>query len=49
VGDGAFLGAGSTITKDVDAETLAVGRGRQRSIAGWQSPKARASRIKEED
>ena len=38
VGDGAFLGAGSTITKDVDAETLAVGRGRQRSIAGWQSP-----------
>ena len=49
VGDGAFLGAGSTITKDVDAETLAVGRGRQRSIAGWQSPKARAQQIKDED
>ena len=49
VGDGAFLGAGSTITKDVDAETLAVGRSRQRSIAGWQSPKARAQQIKDED
>ncbi len=49
VGEGAFLGAGSTITKDVDAETLAVGRGRQRSISGWQSPKARAQRGKEED
>jgi len=38
VGDGATVGAGSTITADVDAHTLAVARARQRSIRGWRRP-----------
>ena len=38
VGDGAFVAAGSTLTDDVAAEQLAVARGRQRNIAGWQRP-----------
>lgn len=39
LGDGAVTGAGSTITADVPAGALAVGRGRQRNIEGWQRPK----------
>ena len=38
LGDGATTGAGSTITDDVPAHTLALGRGRQRNIDGWQRP-----------
>lgn len=30
-----FVAAGSTITKDVPRDALAVGRGRQRNIEGW--------------
>lgn len=37
--DGAVTGAGSTITADVPAGALAVGRGKQRNIEGWQRPK----------
>jgi bifunctional UDP-N-acetylglucosamine pyrophosphorylase/glucosamine-1-phosphate N-acetyltransferase len=33
--DGAYVGAGSCITKDVPAGALAVGRGRQVNIEGW--------------
>jgi len=29
------VGAGSVITRDVDAESLAVARGEQKGIAGW--------------
>jgi len=36
--DGATTGAGSTITEDVPAHTLGLGRGRQRNIEGWQRP-----------
>ncbi|MBK1887455.1 MULTISPECIES: bifunctional UDP-N-acetylglucosamine diphosphorylase/glucosamine-1-phosphate N-acetyltransferase GlmU [Marinobacter] len=35
---GATVGAGSTITKDVPEQQLAVARGRQRNISGWQKP-----------
>ena len=38
VGDGATVGAGSTITKDVPAGTLAVARGKQVAIEGWKRP-----------
>jgi bifunctional UDP-N-acetylglucosamine pyrophosphorylase/glucosamine-1-phosphate N-acetyltransferase len=35
VGDGAYIGAGSCITKDVPPDALAVGRGRQVTKEGW--------------
>ena len=35
IGDGAYVGSGSVITKDVEADALAVGRGRQVEKAGW--------------
>jgi len=35
VGKGAYVGSGSTITKDVPPGALAVGRGKQRNIEGW--------------
>jgi len=38
IGNGATVGAGSTITLDVPDNALAVGRGRQRNIQGWKRP-----------
>jgi bifunctional UDP-N-acetylglucosamine pyrophosphorylase/glucosamine-1-phosphate N-acetyltransferase len=35
IGDGSYIGAGSCITKDVPADALAVGRGRQVIKEGW--------------
>ncbi|NND66385.1 MAG: bifunctional UDP-N-acetylglucosamine diphosphorylase/glucosamine-1-phosphate N-acetyltransferase GlmU [Halioglobus sp.] len=35
---GGFVAAGSTVTKEVGADELAVARGKQRNIAGWQRP-----------
>ncbi|MCL4132721.1 UNVERIFIED_CONTAM: hypothetical protein GTU68_011644 [Idotea baltica] len=35
IGDGAMVGSGSVITKDVDADALAVGRGKQVQMLGW--------------
>jgi len=36
--DGATIGAGSTITTNVEKDKLAISRGRQRQISGWQRP-----------
>lgn len=38
IADGGFVAAGSTITRRVDENELAVGRGRQRNVQGWQRP-----------
>lgn len=38
VGDGATIGAGSTITKDAPAGELTLARARQVTIKGWQRP-----------
>lgn len=35
VGEGAYIGAGSVITKDVAPADLAIGRAHQRNIQGW--------------
>lgn len=39
VASGATIGAGTTVTRDVEANTLAVGRAEQRSIKNWKRPK----------
>lgn len=38
VGDGATIGAGSTITKDAPAGELTLARAPQKTIKGWQRP-----------
>jgi len=38
VHDGATIGAGSTITAKVEANKLAISRGKQRQIDGWKRP-----------
>ncbi len=38
VGSGATIAAGTTVTKDVPAEQLTVGRAKQINIANWQRP-----------
>jgi bifunctional UDP-N-acetylglucosamine pyrophosphorylase/glucosamine-1-phosphate N-acetyltransferase len=35
IGEGAYIGSGSVITKSVEADALAVARGRQEAKAGW--------------
>ena len=37
VGENAFTAAGSTITEDVPAESLAIARERQTNKEGWNS------------
>lgn len=41
IGDGATVGAGSTITKGVDDQQLAIARAKQRNLANWQRPQPR--------
>lgn len=42
VGKNATIGAGSTITKDISDETLALSRSVQKEIKGWMRPKKEA-------
>ena len=35
IGDGAIIGAGSTVTKNVEANALAVERSEQKQVTGW--------------
>ncbi|HET9398591.1 MAG TPA: DapH/DapD/GlmU-related protein, partial [Sphingomicrobium sp.] len=37
IGDGAIVGAGSVVTRNVAADELVVARGEQRGFAGWAS------------
>jgi len=41
IGDGAYVAAGSTITDNVPADALGIGRGRQATKPGWASKKRR--------
>jgi bifunctional UDP-N-acetylglucosamine pyrophosphorylase/glucosamine-1-phosphate N-acetyltransferase len=41
IGKGAFVGAGTTITKDVPPDALAISRARQQTIEGWAFRKRR--------
>ena len=43
IGEGATLGAGSTITKDVPADSLALTRAPQKTITDWQRPSKKSS------
>jgi len=38
IGENATIGAGSTITRDTDAEALTLSRAVQKTIKGWQRP-----------
>jgi bifunctional UDP-N-acetylglucosamine pyrophosphorylase/glucosamine-1-phosphate N-acetyltransferase len=44
VGKNATIGAGSTITKDVPADNLALSRSPQKHIAGWQRPQKKTKK-----
>jgi bifunctional UDP-N-acetylglucosamine pyrophosphorylase/glucosamine-1-phosphate N-acetyltransferase len=44
IGKGAYVGAGSSITKDVPEDALAVARGRQETKPGWAATRRARSR-----
>lgn len=39
VGKGVTIGAGSTVSRDIEADSLIIVRGKQRTLAGWQRPR----------
>src|SRR5712692_4819732 len=49
VGDGAYVAAGSTLTRDVPAGALALGRAQQVDKPGWTERKARVRAAKTKD
>jgi bifunctional UDP-N-acetylglucosamine pyrophosphorylase/glucosamine-1-phosphate N-acetyltransferase len=46
IGKGAYVGAGSTITKDVPPDSLALSRTPQRVVAGWAAKKRESQKKK---
>lgn len=42
IGEGAYTAAGTTVTEDVPAGALAVGRAKQRNIEGWAAKKLKS-------
>ena len=42
--DGAFIGAGSTITSEVPVDNLGMGRAKQKNITGWKKPNKKSDR-----
>ena len=46
VGEGSFIAAGSTITRDVPQDSLAVARERQKDIEGWAKKRRDAGKLK---
>ncbi|MTJ02449.1 bifunctional UDP-N-acetylglucosamine diphosphorylase/glucosamine-1-phosphate N-acetyltransferase GlmU [Idiomarina piscisalsi] len=43
IGNNATVGAGSVVTREVADQELAVARGKQRNISGWQRPQKKGS------
>lgn len=41
VGQGSTIAAGSTITKQIDADSLAIGRARQKNLSNWKGPRSK--------
>ncbi len=44
IGDGATIGAGSTITRDAGADTLSLSRSEQKAVPGWRRPAAKGKK-----
>ena len=44
IGDGAVIGAGSTITRDADAGALTLSRSEQKTIPGWRPPSGKGKK-----
>ena len=46
VGDGAFTAAGSTVTDEVPADSLAIARSRQTNLEGWAAKRRSEGKLK---
>jgi len=47
IGDGAYTGSGSVITKDVEADALALERAQQKELSGWADKFRRKKQLKD--